>query len=411
MLRPVSPGLASTPSVPDGIAFTGPEALVHLLPGTPARREAHVEPGVRPRLGLNFALQDYLGLATHPAVRSAALAALGQHRLAAPGPAPRLGLTDPVLMLEDRLAAFLRLPAAITFPSGDHAIRLTLRTLLRAGDDVIVDSGAHPAMFETVSLAQAHLHRCPSGSVDGVERRLSRLSRQPRKGRLFIAVPAISAHGSKMADLAELSALARQHKAILVADVTHDLGAMGPSGGGVMEIQGCLSRVDIVLGSFSKTFGASGGFAAFRDPALKAVLHQSQWRTTALSPVNAAAIHAALEVISASEGRRRRRNLHGLSLRLRNHLMADGVKVMGKASPFVPILLPPLTALPRTALLESAGPLVTLLQAPSVPAHTPRWRIQLTADHSPADIDDLAELIRDVSRAFDRVPAQPRIPA
>lgn len=411
MLRPVSPGLASTSATPDGINLTGPEGLLRLVPGPQAQRKAHADPELRPRLGLNFALQDYLGLALHPAVRSAALGALGQHRLVAPGTAPRQGLTESVHVLEDNIAAFLRLPAAVTFPSGDQAIRLTLCALLRAGDDVIVDSGAHPAMFETVSLAQAHLHRSPSGSVDGVERRLSRLSRQPRKGRLFIAVPAISAHGSKMADLAELSALARQHKATLVADVTHDLGAMGPSGGGVMEIQACLSRVDIVLGSLAKTFGASGGFAAFRDPALKAVLHQSQWRTTALSPVNAAAILAALEVISTAEGRRRRRNLHGLSLRLRNHLMADGVKVMGQASPFVPILLPTLSALPRTALLESAGPLVTLLQAPSVPAHTPRWRIQLTADHSPADIDDLAELIRDVSRAFDRAPARQRVPA
>ena len=77
---------------------------------------------------------------------------------------------------------------------------------------------------------------------------------------------------------------------------------------------------------------------------------------------------------------------------------------MGKASPLVPVLLPAPTALARTALLESAGPLVTLLQAPSVAGHAPRWRLQLTADHSPADIDDLAELIRDVTRAFDRRP-------
>ncbi|MGB3251212.1 MAG: hypothetical protein WBB13_18825, partial [Tabrizicola sp.] len=100
-----------------------------------------------------------------------------------------------------------------------------------------------------------------------------------------------------------------------------------------------------------------------------------------------------------------------LSLRLRNHLMADGIRPMGKASPFVPILLPLLTALPRTALLESAGPRVALLQSPTVPLHAPRWRIQLTAAHSPADIDDLAELIRDVTRAFDRRFVHPRVPA
>lgn len=381
------------------------EGLFHLVGGQAALRPDHFDPAMQPRLGMNFALQDYLGLAAHPAVRSAALAALGQHRLAAPGPAPRLGLTAPTLALEARIAAFLRLPAAAVFASGSEAIRHGLRTILRPGDDVIVDSDAHPAMFETVLLARAKLHRSPSASVEGVERRLSRLARQPRRGRLVIALPAVSAQGSRIAELAELVAFTRLHDALLIADVSHDLGAMGQSGGGAMEIQACLGRVDMVVGSFAKCFGAAGGFAAVRDPALKPALQRGQWRTTALSPVNAAAILAALDIITAPEGRRRRRNLHGIALRLRNHLMADGIKVMGKASPLVPVLLPPRTALARTAMLESAGPLVTLLQAPSVASHAPRWRLQLTADHSPADIDDLAELIRDVTRAFDRRPA------
>lgn len=386
------------------------EGLFHLVGGPTTTRPDHFDPAMQPRLGMNFALQDYLGLAAHPAVRSAALAALGQHRLAAPGPAPRLGLTAPVLALETRIAAFLRLPVATTFASGSDAIRHTLRAILRPEDDVIVDSDAHPAMFETVLLSRARLHRSPAASVDGVERRLSRLARQPHRGRLVIAVPAISTHGSRIAELAELAALARPHDALLIVDVSHDLGAMGQSGGGVMEIQACLGRVDVVLGSFAKCFGAAGGFAAYRDPALKPVLRQGQWQTTALSPVSAAAILAALDIVTAPEGRRRRRNLHGIALRLRNHLMADGIKVMGKASPLVPVLLPAPTALARTALLESAGPLVTLLQAPSVAGHAPRWRLQLTADHSPADIDDLAELIRDVTRAFDRKPAPQAVP-
>lgn len=364
-------------------------------------------PAPEPRLGLNFTLQDYLALSSHPAVQTAALGALGAHRLIAPRP----GLTAPVLALENRIAGFLQFPAAVTFSSGSEAIRQTLRSLLRPGDHVIVDSAAHPAMFETVRLAQAHLHRSPSASVEGVERRLTRLACQPRQGHLIIAVPAISALGSKVADLAELSALARQHRALLIVDVTHDLGALGPSGGGMPEIQACQGRIDVLLGSFAKTFGAGGGFAAFRDPGLKATLTQAHPHTTVLSPVNAAVILAALEIIAAPEGHRRRRNLHGLSLRLRNHLMADGIRPLGKASPFVPILLPWLTALPRTALLESAGPRVALLQAPNVPLHAPRWRIQLTAAHSTGDIDDLAELIRDVTRTFDRRIVRSRIPA
>jgi 7-keto-8-aminopelargonate synthetase-like enzyme len=363
------------------------------------------------RLALNFASLDYLALASHPAIRTAALAALGQHRLAATGPTDRLGLTTPVLTLESHLAEFLHLPAAAVFPSGSEAIRMTLLSLLRPGDAVIVDRGAHPAMAEAVLASRATLHRAPPASVEGVERRLVRLARQPRAGRLFIAVPAISAHASRIPDLADLSALARTYGATLVVDSTHDLGSMGPTGGGIAEVQGCLGRIDVMLGSFARTFGAAGGYAAFRDPSLKAALCQTQWRSTALSPVNASAILAALDIVSGSEGRLRRRNLHGLSLRLRNHLMADGVKVMGKASPFVPILLPMPTALPRTALLESAGPRVQLLQAPVVPLHAPRWRIVLSAAHGPADIDDFAELVRDVTRTFDRTHAPARIPA
>jgi 7-keto-8-aminopelargonate synthetase-like enzyme len=308
----------------------------------------------------------------------------------------------PVATLESRLARFLGLPSVTACASGSDAIRAVLEAVLRPGDHLIADVGAHPAMFETTLAAQAHLLRCPAGSLAAVERRLLRLSRQQLKGRIFLAVPTVSAHASRVADLAELSALARAYGAILIADVTHDLGAMGQNGGGVMEIQGCMGRIDIVLGSLAKSFGTSGGFAAFRDPALRHAVKEQ--RAPALAPANARVILAAIDIVDSPEGRRRRRSLHGAALRLRNHLMADGVRVMGQTSPLVLVRLPPLTALPRTALLESAGPKVTLLQAPVVSAHAPRWRFQLKASHGAADIDDLAELIRDVTRAFDRPP-------
>lgn len=376
MLRPVPIAPAYT-----GLTTAGPDSALRLIAAGPDRQ------GDRTRPGLDFAAQDYLALAAHPAVRAARRD---------PRPAPG--------ELATRLAGFLQLPAATTFTSGTEAISGTLAALLRPGDEVIVDTGAHPAMAKAVLQAQANLHRTPSGSAEGVERRLARLSRRPRHGRIFIAVPAVSAQGSRMSDLAELTNLARHYGATLVVDVTDDFGAMGQSGGGVMEIQGCLGRADVVLGSFARTFASAGGFAAFRNPSLLAALP-----APSDASLDGAALLTALDLITSAEGRRRRRALHGLALRLRNHLMSDGIKVMGQASPFVPILLPPLTALPRTALLESAGPRVTLLQAPQVPLHAPRWRIQLNAGHGPADIDDLAELIRDVTRAFDRTPARTRV--
>jgi glycine C-acetyltransferase len=399
---------ASSLSVHDLLPRVGPDMTRHgadrlLLVSPSVESEAIFHPC--DRRGLDFATQDYLGLAAHPGLRSAAIGALGQHRLAAPGTAPLLGLTAPVLVLEDRIASFLHLPQAVSFPSGSEAIRATMHALLFPGDEVIIDADAHPAMFEAALVARARVHRSPAGSVEAVERRLRRLSGQPRRGRVWLAVPAISAHGSAMADVAELSTLCRAHGAGLIVDVAHDLGSMGQDGGGVLEIQGCLGRADVVLGSFAKCFGAAGGFAAFQDPTLKGRLRggrPGQWRTAALSPVNASVILAGFDLVESAEGRRRRRRLHGTTLRLRNQLMANGHRVFGQPSPLVPVRLAPKVAEVCSQLLHGAGPRVTLLRAPLVAAHAPRWRIQLSSDHGAADIDDLAELVRDVTRAVER---------
>jgi glycine C-acetyltransferase len=390
MLRPIrSPDRFAPFTAPSGTSGPGFQdgPASFLQPGA-----LPLSPGVA-RTGLDFVTQDYLALASHPDIRAAALAALSQ---------PRILRALQSVTLEDRIAGFLGLPRAFVFASGSDAIRATFLRLLRPDDEVLVDAGSHPATSETVLAARSRLHRCPAASIDGMERRLARLARQSRPGRLFMAVPAISAHAGRMADLAELSALARRYSAYLIVDVSHDLGAMGQEGLGVPELQGCLGRIDVVLGSFAKTFAAPGGFAAHRDPSLLAEPHPGEPHWSPLSPVHAAVILAALDLVTGAEGRRRRRRLHGCTLRLRNHLMADGVRVMGQPSPFVPVRLPMQTAVARTRLLESAGPKINLLQAPTVPRHAPRWRIQLNADHGAADIDDLAELIRDVTRVFDR---------
>ena len=377
MSRPASSVAAKSNSRPgDGLAQL-------LNGGLMARSPAPAPDPLRP--GFDFASQNALGLTLPPRDPSA----------------------NAHIALEQRLATELRLPHALTFASGTEAIRHTLATLLRPEDDVLVDAAANSAMFETVLTSRATLHRYPSGSLDAVERRLSRLSRHPRRGRLVIALPAVSALGSRISDLAELSSLARQHDALLVVDVSQDFGAMGHNGGGELELQACLDRVDVVLGSLSRCFGVQGGFAAFRDPALC----QTAQRAPRLSETPATTALAAADIIFSPTGTRLRRNLQGLSQRLRNHLMADGARVLGSASPFVPVLLPALTALPRTALLESAGPRVTLLLPPTVPMQAPRWRIELGARHSMADIDDLAELIRDVARAFDRQQPRARVTA
>lgn len=392
MPRPVPPFLVSP--APSDEPLSSVERLTRLLQGDNPHRATRLTQDIRQ--GLTFFVQDHLGATSHPIVRMAAQPIDGD------GPDDANALA----VIEARLATAVGLPAAVTFASAANAIRQTLHALLTPDDHVLIDAACPAALCAAAQASGATLHRFPAASLEGVERRLLRLARTPRRGQLVIVVPAVSAHGSRIWDLAELSALAQAHGALLVVDATQDLGTMGPDGGGVMELQRCLGRADIVLAGLAPCFGAEGGVAAFRDPGLLATVRRT---AQPLVAVNARTILAASALVFSAEGSHRRRLLHRMSLRLRNHLMADGAPVLGNATPLVPVLLPANSALQRAALLESAGPRVTLLQAPTVPRHAPRWRIALSALHSPADIDNLAELIRDVTRAFDRAPARLRV--
>lgn len=304
-------------------------------------------------------------------------------------------LPHPAQILATRLAAFLAMPSVRLFASGTQAILQGLGAVLSPNDVVIADVGNHPAVVEAVRSAGAGLLLAPAGSVEGIERRLARLARQRTFGSVWVAVPAISGHASVMADLADLAELCGRFGARLIVDVTHDLGVMGQHGRGVAELQGCLGRADVVLGSLAPTFATPGGFLALQDLPRLAVQPPSG---SALPDALASRVLSALGQIEGAEGRRKRRALHGAVLRLRNQLFGAGIAVMGHPSPLVPIRLPADHAIDCSALAQSAGFAIPLLQAPAVPGRSPRWRIQLSASHGLADIDILADLVIDICR-------------
>lgn len=345
--------------------------------------------------GLDFVTQDYLGLSAHPALHEAAIAALESGAgLHSAGLAPLAGLSESVLELEARLAAFLRVGQATVFPSGADANRGAMRALVQAGDHVILDAEAHPSLAEAALALGVAVHRSPPGSLEAVERRLCRLRRSHPGATILVAVSAISATSAGRPDLPAMIELCRERHAMLLVDVAHDLGAMGTTGRGVMELEGCLGRVDVMTGSFAKTFGVAGGFVASRERGLKAAMRMvrgGQMQTAALSSLQAQVILRAFDLIEGEEGIARRRKLIGNVRRLRNHLGDDGWTLMGRDAPFVPVRLPPdAVASGLAGAPEPAGMFLAVLQAPVVAGHVPRWRIHLRCDHSVADIDNLA---------------------
>ncbi len=193
-------------------------------------------------------------------------------------------------------------------------------------------------------------------------------------------------------DIARLQEVCHEYRATLLLDVAHDLGAMGAGGYGTVGIQNMLGKVDVVMGSFSKTFASNGGFVATRSPAVKQFLKiysPSQTFSNALSPAQAATVLQALTIVTSSKGESLRVKLLENIVQLRNSLNANGLLVMGEPSPIVPVLISePSTenseAKARLAarILPDLGILANLAEFPAVPQGLARFRLQVMAAHN-----------------------------
>lgn len=360
------------------------------------RRASMLDRAGRTMSGLNFASVDYLGLSNHSVIVAATVKAAQKLPLAAGGTAALTGLSPQVLALERRVADSLGMADASVFASGGQAMQAATATLLGQGDHAIIDMHAHPALRAGARLAGAMVHRYPHASLDGVERRLARLRRAEPDAGILVATSALFPTTATIPDLIGLVDLCAAYRAVLLVDVAHDFGTMGARGLGVLELLGLIGRIDVVVGSFAKTFCSNGGFVASRNAAFQLALRlgsAGQSQSTALSPLQAAVILAAFGIVHSPEGARRRARLMANALRLRNRLVVEGFHVQGQPAPLVSVLFQgPLFARAMTAEAALRGVLVNLLESPLVPRHSPRWRLQLMSEHTIADIDRLAEV-------------------
>jgi len=360
----------------------------------------------RRHVGLNFSSQEYLSLAHHPSVCAAARAAMDRYGVHSAGSTALAGNVEETAALEAELAELLRMPEVLLFPTGWAAGFGAIKGLIRESDHIVIDQLAHNCLHEgaRASTPNIHLHR--HLDVDHVERLLKRLrQRDPRNGILVVTEGCFSMDADAP-DIRRLQALAREHGALLMVDVAHDLGSLAPGGGGQLELQGMLGQVDLVMGSFSKTFASNGGFVATHDRAIKEYLRFYAAPNTfsnALSPLQVAIVRACVAIVRSAEGAERRERLMRAILGLRNALTEQGISVLGHPSPIVPVMLGH-DALARVASHEmaQAGLLANLVEYPAVSLNSARLRMQVMADHTPALCQTAARIVADaLQRARD----------
>ncbi len=355
--------------------------------------------------GINFASQDYLSLSSHPAVKAAAIAAIGEYGVHSAGSAALLGNTANSLKLEAGLSDFLGGRQIVLYPTGWAAGYGSVQGFVRAADHVVMDILAHSCLQEGAKAATQNIHYHGHLNLDALARKLERIRASDTDNGIMVVTESLFSMHSDTPDLLAMRALCDQYNATLLVDCAHDLGSIGEDGLGHLGLQNALGAADIIIGSFSKTFASNGGFIAVRDKATAEYLkYYSATHTfsNALSPVQAATVLTALDIVRSEEGRTLRRKLMDNILYLRAQMTSAGLETLGDPSPIVPVRLG-LEGVGRFASrhLMALGGIANLVEYPAVPQGGARFRFQVMAAHTRDDIDQVVDILAKAMRDAD----------
>lgn len=349
-----------------------------------------------PFRGHNFASQDYLSLASHPELVKAAIKAIETYGLHSAGSAALMGNTALSVALEKRLEAFLGYEDVVVFPIGWAAGYGAVKTLVKPHDHVVIDILAHACLQEAARDATDNVHVHSHMNVRAVESRLARIRREDETCGILVVTETLFSMDSDFPDIPALQEICHRYNATLLVDCAHDLGALGATGRGKLEDFDMVGKVDILVGAFSKSFASMGGFVAMNNKGFRFGLRGQcgpSTFTNAMSPIQAATVLAALDLVEGEEGKARRDRLMHNSLRLRAGLEEAGFEVLGKPSAVVPMLIGDvLLARLMTRYAVDFGGIVNLVEHPAVAKNACRWRLQVMADHTDEQIDAMVEI-------------------
>ncbi len=355
--------------------------------------------------GVNFASQDYLSLSSHPVVKDAAMEAIREYGVHSAGSAALLGNTRNSLLLEKAISEYIHGREVVLYPTGWSAGFAAIQGVVRPNDHVVMDVLAHSCLQEGARASTQNIHFHGHLNIEGLTRRLQRIRANDKENGILVVTESLFSMHSDTPDIAALRSVCDAYDAQLLVDCAHDFGSIGEDGHGHLGLQKMVDGADIIIGSFSKTFASNGGFIAVKTKAVAEYYKYysaTQTFSNALSPVQAATVLAALNIVRSDEGKERRRSLMDNILYMRAEMAKVGLEALGDPSPIVPVRVGA-EGLARIASRElvSLGAIANLVEYPAVPQGGARFRVQVMADHTRADVDVLVRLMLQAMRTAD----------
>ena len=346
---------------------------------------------------LNFCANNYLGLANHPAILEAAHDGLRRYGYGLSSVRFICGTQDVHKDLESAIARFFQKDDAILYSSCWDANGGLFETILGDEDTVLSDELNHASIIDGVRLCKARRIRYRNGDMTELERGL--IDAKGGRLRLVVTDGVFSMDGA-LAKLPDICDLADKHDAIVVVDDSHATGILGATGRGTPEHFGVLNRVDIITSTLGKTLGgAAGGFTVGRADVVEYLRQRSRpyLFSNALPPPIVVAAKKALELVGDSNELRDR--LHANAKRMRGGLEGAGFTLKPGQHPILPVMLGDAALASRMAdrLLER-DIYVVGFSYPVVPEGQARIRLQMSAAHTPEQIDRALAAFLEVGR-------------
>ena len=340
---------------------------------------------------------NYLGLTMHPKVRQAAIEATRLYGTSCTGSRLLNGTLELHLELERRLADFIGTEAALVFSTGYQTNVGTISSIVGRGDFVITDKDDHASIVDGCRMSPGTMRRFNHNDMDHLDRVLGGL---PEDAGKLVVVDGIFSMGGDIAPLPEIAPLCKKHGARLMVDDAHSIGVLGGGRGTAVHL-GMLDRVDLIMGTFSKSFASLGGFITGAAGVIDFIQHNARSLifSASIPPTNAAAALAALEVMQEEPERIARVNEIGE--RMRSEFRRLGFNVGASETPIIPIIIGDNTATFRAwRTLYDAGVYANPIISPAVPPELSLLRTSYMATHTDEQLSRVLEAFEKVGRSL-----------
>ena len=328
---------------------------------------------------------NYLGLLDHPQVQKAAQEAVDRYGVATCGSRFLNGTLDIHVKMEEKLAQFMKKEAALSFSTGFQTNQGIISTLICRGDSVITDQMIHASIIDACRLSYGDVYKYKHNDMTDLEKQLSSIGNNVSK---MIVVDGVFSMEGDLANLPDIVELAKKYNAKLMVDDAHGIGVMGKNGRGTAEHFGVEDEIDLIMGTFSKSFSSLGGLVVGNKKVISYIKHFARALifSASITPASVATVLATLDIIQNEPERRER--LWDITQKMKSGFQSMGYDTGPTETPIIPVYIrnDELTFM-LWKLLRENGVFTNPVVYPAVPKGEALIRTSYSATHSEEELD------------------------